>query len=194
MPLVPSTHPQFFLTVPAEPGRQQNVGSDPFKGQSSTVCLVDNGQPLASLPIGDLGKGEGTSWARHDFTIDKRVIYIPQADQVITIPFTNDQLLVSPFNLRNALRAADKSFLFVSSIPPQSCQRGRQLRYSIEVASSADDVTLELSAAPEGMKMTAEGKITWAVSEDLEEELVIVIISISTPDDSVFHTLRLQVK
>jgi hypothetical protein len=195
MPCLPSTHPDFYISVPAEPGRQQNLGHDPFKGAKANVLRTNDGKVMCELPIGRLGEGKGTSWAQHDLTIDKRVHYIHQADQVITIPFTNDRLLITRFSLAEALRESDTAFVYATSTPPRACTKGQLFEYQLRYASSSDEVDIELSAAPEGMKMSKEAKITWPVPETLDDNLVFVIFTLSTGDgQTVFHTLRLSVR
>ena len=80
-------------------------------------------------------------------------------------------------------------------VPPRNCTRGKKLEYQVAVESSADDVSLELSAAPKGMAMADSGKISWPVPSDWDDDVVFVIVTLTTGDSqTAFHTFRLDVR
>lgn len=195
MPCVPTTHPEFYLAIPAEPGRQHNVGRDPFKGKRATLYLADSNRPVGQIEIGDLGTGEGTSWSRHDFTIDKRVHLIAGANQVVSIPFSNDRLRVKRVSISEELKKNEIEYLYVNSTPATSVPSGKEFRYQLEIESSYSDIAFELSAAPEGMTMTEKGLITWQVPKDADPEVdVIITIEADAGEQVAFHTFRIKIE
>lgn len=43
------------------------------------------------------------------------------------------------------------------------------------------------------MKLSKEGKLSWDVPKDLKDDMVFIIVSVITAEDSIFHTLKLKV-
>ena len=198
LPAVPSLHPRFYVVIPTEPGAQINLGSEPFKGLLPAVRLIDSEQDLIQLPSLDLGAldvGGGTSWARHDFTLDKRVFYIPQANQLVTIPYTNDKLVIQRFNLQESLREKNIDYLFVSSTPPLWFEKGQAFRYQIQVESSKPGIQLELASGPEGMQVSEAGEVTWNVPPDYEgSDVSIIVMVLGADGQRTNHTFRVRSK
>ena len=62
-----------------------------------------------SLPVLDEMSGVGAEqWIKHDFTIDKRYHLIPQAKLLITIPLSNDRLVLRRIDLKVEVGKADE--------------------------------------------------------------------------------------
>lgn len=196
MPCVPSTHPRFYVSFPTEPGAQINLGTKPFAGRKASISVIDSDQPLADLPDLELGDNRGNaSWSANDFTIDKRVHFIMQANQLVTIPFTNDRLIVQPFNLRETLDKAGLEYFYISTMPGRQFVPGKTFRYAAAAESSKAGVQFELSSGPEGMKMSAAGDLVWDVPADFKPENASVLITAKLPDGKTMHqtfTLRAQ--
>jgi hypothetical protein len=188
---IPTTHPSYFVSLTGISFRGDREASADLSGG---IHLIPGGEQVCELKIPGLGESENESWTKDNFTIDKRVHYIVQANQILSIPFTNDRVVVTPFNLRSALSEAGVDYLFASSIPPRSCVRGKLLQYQLQVESSTDGVQLELSAAPDGMKLSQMGGITWDVPTDFADDVVFVIITMTSGDRTEFHTFRLDVE
>lgn len=193
-PCLPTTHPDLFLAVTAEPGRQQNLGIGQPADARAELYRLSTGKKIAGFSLGRLGAGEGTSWARHDFTIDKRIHYIVQADQVVVIPFSNDRLLVRPLKLTDALRETGSDYVLVTSLPPHSFHRGGQLQYRLQVETNLGDVSFELSAAPAGMTLSKDGQLRWQVPADFEDDTAVVIITLTAGKETEFHAFRMQME
>jgi hypothetical protein len=195
LPLIPSTHPRFYVAVPSEPGIQRNLGRDPFEGADATLHILGKESRIINLPPLQLGRSEGNpSWTRSDFSLDKRVHYIVAGKQIVTIPFSNDRIIVQPFDFEVELAKARIDYLFVTSVAPAGIYRGRQYRYQIEVATSVEAAPrFELASGPDGMEVSQDGLVTWDVPRDLREQSEAVILTISTPDgQSVYETFDLS--
>jgi len=179
LPTIPSAHPRFYISVPAEPGAQINLGRTPFDGKLGGVHTLGSESRLAALPALDLGQpADNNSWSADDFTLDKRVLFVPQASQIVSIPFTNDRIIVQKFDLREALEKADVDYLYVTSLAPRSFRKGETYRYALEVVSRAGGVNFDLSSGPAGMKISATGILEWAVPDDFREDRVHVIVTV----------------
>jgi hypothetical protein len=63
------------------------------------------------------------------------------------------------------------------------------------VKSKKGGIKCKLEAGPDGMQVTLDGKITWAVPANFAEPTPDVIITVSDlSGQEVFHTYRLTVK
>ena len=194
VPLVPSTHPKFYLGVPAEPGAQINLGSKPFEGVKPTLHTISSDGRLIDAPPLQLGTSkENASWSRGDFTLDKRVHYIIAANQLITVPFSNDKLVIQPFDCQKEMEKADLDYLYVTSIPPRSVQPNDHFQYALEVVTNGGSPKFELSSGPKGMSIDAQGVVHWKVPASLKEDNVSVIITITTADgQSIYETFSVK--
>jgi S1-C subfamily serine protease len=188
VPLVPSTHPRFYVGVPAEPGAQINLGGAPFEGVKPTLHTLGVEGRLVDLPDLQLGRAnDNYSWSANDFTLDKRVVFVAQADQLITIPYSNDRLIVQRFNMREAMEKAGIDYFYVTSIPPTTFTPGQTVRYAVQVAAKRGTPTFELSSAPEGMTLTPAGIIEWPVPATFGEDAVSVIVTVKGADGQVLY-------
>ncbi|WP_339685196.1 hypothetical protein [Gimesia maris] len=190
--VVPSTHANFYV-------------SHPMESNSVDIFLAESGEKIASTVVGPLGKlsdeisprGNAAQARKLDdlISLEKRVHYIYQADQIVTIPFSDDALRIVPFSLVENLDKAKEGYLFASSVSPQLCIRGSQLDYQLEFKSSSPSVTIELSAAPEGMQLSETGRLTWQVPETFEDNYVYVIITLYSEDQQMaFQVFQLFVQ
>jgi hypothetical protein len=84
-PMLPACHGTYFLSLP-------QLG----KKEAATIRTPDNDKPIATLTDLDLEVPREDA-ITHDFTFDKRVHLIPEAGVIITIPSSNDQLVVRYF-------------------------------------------------------------------------------------------------
>ncbi len=107
--MVPACHGDFYLSLPqaanvgvvlvvadnpaVPPGQRRRVG----KEGPPTLHALSKDMPIATLSDLDLPapKDEpGITWLKHDFTFDKHVHLIPDARLIITIPASNDRLVL----------------------------------------------------------------------------------------------------
>ncbi len=176
-----------FPTTLAEIGMHVELNSVSF-------FHVDSGTSIGKVDFSNLGEPKRQGWERHDFMSDKRYTCIAQAHQLVCIPYTNDKLIVVPCDIEKMISQQAKPFLFISSIAPTSVTKGKQLRYKIRTNAVKEKISYQLDAAPEGMKLSESGELTWDVPIDLSDDLVFVIISINYGNDSIFHTLKLTVR
>jgi hypothetical protein len=188
MPTIPSTHPRFYVAVPSEPGAQFNLGGEPFANRKPTLHTLGSDTRIADLPSLDLGKPvDNASWSADDFTLDKRVLFVPQANQLVSIPFTNDRLIVQRFDTREVLEKANVDYFYVTSVPPRLFRKGERYHYTVEVASRKGGVDYELSSGPPGMSLSKSGDLYWNVPGDFANERVSVIITVRSVDGQTLY-------
>lgn len=194
MPAVPSTHSRFYVSVPTEPGAQFNLGGEPFKGAKPTLHLIGRETRLCDLPDLELGRPtENYSWSANDFTIDKRVFFIPQANQLLSIPYSSDRLIVQKFDMKAVMEEKNIDYFFVNSTPPRTFEKGAHYQYTLEVMAKSGTPKFELSSGPEGMAISGAGVLSWQVPEDFADKEVNVIVTVQNSDgQTLLETFRIS--
>ncbi len=157
-------------------------------GFKATVRMLGDARPIVTLPKFDMALG-GENWVAHDFTTDKRFIFVPEAKAIVVIPTTNDRLQIHKFDMEASLEKAGIDFLFATSRPPVAIA-GKKFEYSIKVRSKKGGVKLKLDAAPDGMKL-ADGKLTWDVPADWAEPANVIVTISDASGQEIFHTFSL---
>jgi hypothetical protein len=129
-----------------------------------------------------------------DFTIDKRFHLVPAAHLLITIPASNDRLVLRRLDVDEALgRAGD--FLAVAALPALAATPGRKLEHQVVARSKKGGLTYAVANGPDGLGMAADGKITWLVPKEFSGKEVQAVVSVGDASDrEVFLTLKIYVK
>jgi len=147
---------------------------------------------LASDPI--FRASSGTSrWGNASLDRDKLLHFIPDAHLIITIPRSNDRLILQQFELLQALKDAKIDYLFVASAPVTSAEKNRSYSYQIQVESKRGSPKFFLENGPAGMKINQAGKLTWIAGPAQSDETVIVRISDASGQE-IFHTFKISVR
>jgi hypothetical protein len=181
-------------TVTAEPNEQ---------GQWPPVMLSILSTTDGSTVIDAMGLDEfprqRSEWDRIparfplSFPQDRRVTFVPQANAVITVPFSDAELVVHAFDLHKMLRAAGDTHLFVTSRPAAKVAVGRTLEYQIEVQSGAGGLTFTREAGPAQLTVSPTGLVRWPVrGADMGKQGVIIAIR-DAAGKEIFHTFDITV-
>ena len=181
LPSVPTSHPRFYITVPARPGIQVNLPSDLHKGVRAGFHEIGSESTLVELPDLELNnpKQDSDSWATHDFSVDKRAYLNMSLNRLVSIPFTNDSIIIQDFDFKKEISKSGVDFLVVSSLPAQTFDMGKTFRYQVVVESNKNKLKFELASGPEKMEISATGKLTWKVPENFKQDSVDVIIAVT---------------
>jgi hypothetical protein len=127
------------------------------------------------------------------FSYDKRIQFVPAANVLLTLPATNDRIVIRRIDVDAALKKSGVDYLFVSSIPVRRALKDTRYTYQISVRSKRKEVTLELDSGPTGMALSKAGLLTWDVPADGKDAAVIVSIRDST-GHRIFHSFTINVK
>jgi hypothetical protein len=189
---VPALQGHYYLRISGGDDPRVRIGGD--RKTSVSVHLAGDERPLAQLP--DLGfAGGNDAWIKHDFTFDKRIFFIPDAKLVVTIPSSNDRLLLTRFDVDEALEKSDVDYLFVTSRPPATAVRGRAFDYQLTVKSKKGGVKYKIESGPTGMAVSKSGRVTWEVPRDFADGQCDVVLTVSdSADQEAFHTFKLMVE
>ncbi len=125
---------------------------------------------------------------------DKRIHLLPDAKLLVTIPPTNDCLLLHRFDLDELLAHSGLDYLFVASHPPASVNRGTVFTYPIVVKSRKGGVTRKLEYGPKGMTLTPDGVLRWDVPADFPDAEADVLTTIGDASGrEAFQTFKLSI-
>ncbi len=112
-------------------------------------------------------------------TLDKRVYLNLSLNRLVSIPFTNDSVLLQHFDFLSELKNSELDYFFVSSNPVPTFSPGKTYSYQITVESNKKQVKYELASGPEKMQVSTTGKVTWNVPSKFKEQTVDVLVTIT---------------
>jgi len=187
LPCVPTSHPRFYVSIPADPRAQVNLGNDAFKGRLPGIHEISSEAPLLNLPdlqLNSQGSGNDGGWAKDDFSLDKRVYLNLALNRLVSVPLTNDSVILQQFDFNAELKKSDLDYFFVSSIPGRTFLPGKTYSYQITMESKKGKAKFELANGPDKMEVSSKGKITWKVPPNFKDETVDVIVSITDGDSA----------
>src|SRR5262249_18322460 len=134
-------------------------------------------------------------WDRQPFANDRRIHLIPEAKVLITIPSTNDKVVLHRLDVDRLLDKSGIDYLFVTSRPPAAARKGQVFTYQLAVKSKKGGVTCKLDSGPEGMTVSKAGLVRWAVPADFKDKEVDVIVTVGDrSEQEVFHTFKLVIR
>ncbi len=160
--LIPTPDPAFYLSVGGLPGAafDPNVRLSSAPGNVTvTVHSAGDGSPLLTVHgLGEMtASGMPEDWYRDDFTAEKRFHVVPAASLLVTIPPTNDRLVLRQLDVRQALAAKGRESLTIISLPTVTAKAGSQLMHRIEARSRQLPINYTLAQAPRASKWTRKG-------------------------------------
>jgi hypothetical protein len=187
---VPAVQGPFYFSLSQVP-KEGRPGHDTLR---FSVHLPGEKRPVASLPF--LASLDTLmNWGYGVPPFEQHVFLIPDAKLLVVLPDRNDRLVLHRFDLDELLAKADVDYLFVQSQPVTIAARGQPYAYQLAVKSKKGGLKYKLESGPEGMKVSAEGKLTWSVPKDFAEGDVDVLLTIADQTgQEIFHAFRLAVK
>jgi hypothetical protein len=169
---LPACHGPYYLTFQlARSPRDTNLGN------RLSLHLVGNEQPLCELDKELLANID--PWNRGDLTLDKRIHLIPAAKVLITLPKTNDRVVLHRFDPEEALENSGIDYLFVTSLPPSAARRGAIYRYQVSAKSRRGGLQYRLASGPQGMEVSNSGQVTWAVPTTFAKSETDVVLTVT---------------
>ncbi len=187
---LPAVHGDYYLSVQFEGDRFGRLGRDQAATIRTAIHLASDSRPLVSVPNLTLAHNN-EAWTGDSLTFDKRLLFVPQAKVIVTIPYTNDRIVLHRLDIDEALEKSGIDYLIVTSRPPTEMTPGATISYPIKVKSKQGGVTYNLDAGPKGMKLSADGKLTWKVPADVAGEETIVVTVKDKAGQEVFHTFKM---
>jgi hypothetical protein len=184
---LPAVQGHYYLQVDVN-----DQGPGPVQPTTLTLLLEGDSRPLLTIKDVDLSKIN--QWDREVFNADKRVHFLPAYKLLVTIPDSNDRLVLHRLDLEEALEKSGIDYLLVTSEPPASVKPGDTLEYQVTVKSKKGGVKYKLESGPKGMAVAKDGKLTWKVPADFADKEADVILSVGdATGQEVFHNFKVAV-
>lgn len=191
---LPSYHPMYFISAPMgtrrDTGDKQAPKTVGIYLTGSTQSLLQMSEEFSEMqsPNPDSRPQQAGS---DPMTPDKRYHFFPQLDLFLTIPPTNDKIVVRPLNVRKLLAEKGIDYLYVTSLAPLG-KVSTPYHYQLETASKAGGVKCSLQSGPSGLTVDASGAVAWNAPAQPVEETVIVALKDASGQEA-FHTFRIAV-
>ena len=186
MAVLPTEDARFFLALQGQDNRHNQV----------VVCTTADLRPIFTvkdvelMPQGATGAGWGLLP-----NLDARIRYLPSANVLLTLPPTDDRIVLHKFDLFQSLDQSGKNYLFILSVPKTRVRSGTVYTYSILARSRAGGLRFALDAGPEGMTVSGSGMVRWQVPTGLEGKPQRVLVSVrDAAGTNIFHTFELVVE
>jgi hypothetical protein len=167
------------------------------KPVTASVHLASDGSPLVTVYGLDEMAGNPTieDWFPDGVATDQRFHFVPAAKLLITIPPTNDRLVLRRIDLDQSFDKSRGDRLIVTSAPNLDVWAGENLVHRIVARSKKGGITYALARGPGGLKVISDGQITWTTPTAIRGEEVTVVITVGdNSGDELFHTLKIRVK
>jgi hypothetical protein len=190
-----STHGAGVWFVPAVQGKY-HLAYREVGGKQAELSIHLQGEKAELLRYRNLrGLDKLIEWVGgHVSPFEQHLFFIPQAGLLVFLPHTRDKLLLYKFDLDASLEASGIDYLVVTSAAPKSVKKGTAFEYQLDVKSKRKGVQYQLDSGPEGMKISAEGKVTWDVPANYDGEEVSVILTVrDASGQEVLHSFKLKV-
>jgi S1-C subfamily serine protease len=182
-----------YCIAPAEGGGTFYLNLDLNKGANTlTLNIVGDARHVGDLDV-EVPK-EINTWDREKLPNDLRFLFVPSAKLLAVLPRTNDKLLLYRVDVDQMLDKVVRDYLLTTSTPPATFAKGAAYAYQVVVKSKKGGVKYKLDAGPKGMKIADDGKISWDVPANFDEEETAVILSISDASgQEIFHSFKISV-
>jgi hypothetical protein len=191
---VPSSDPAYYLSV-----RGLSDNRSPNQPAGAVTVSVheanDGTRLLTARDLGEMsGMGNNEAWIPDDFTVEKRFHFVPAARLLVTIPPTNDQLVLRRLDIDKALDQLGVDALTVTTPSNLHAKVGRLLQHQIEARSKSGGIRYTLAKGPDGLTLSPTGKLTWTPPKPLSGDAIkaVVIVADSSGREH-FHTITIRV-
>jgi S1-C subfamily serine protease len=183
-PMFPSPDPVYCLSLRGGGSISIRLAAD-----NARLLNVTGLDEMLGLP------GTDRSLVSDRIGVEKRFHLVPAANLLVTIPTSNDRLVLRRLDIGESLARLPGEFLFVTSPPILAAKAGQPLRRRIVVQSRLGGVTWALDRGPKGLTLSTDGLVSWPVPRGLKgtEETATVTIG-DASGRRVVHKLTIHVE
>jgi S1-C subfamily serine protease len=157
-------------------------------GSQSPLLTVDRLVEMDTLfPIPGDSEGLGVALRRC-------VHWVPSAELLVTIPKENDRLVLRRLSDSRAAAKRSSGYIHVTSPRSLLVPTGKKLSHRIEVQSGQGKLRFTLNRGPEGLTLSPDGLVEWAVPARGSAFTETAVITIEDESgNSLFHRLDINV-
>jgi hypothetical protein len=200
---IPSYHPSYFLGIrfgenggvrkPRTSGSSRNGNNGP--AASVSIYATGDKRLLITLPnFDELSRGQQNGWRSEGLPFEKRIHFFPNANLILTVTDTRDELVLRRFVITDALDKAGIDYLFADSTPPRVAVKGQVYQYQPEIKSKRGGVKITLDSGPEGMVCDQSGRLQWHVPPSYKGDSASVIMSVKDASgQEIYHTFTITI-
>lgn len=124
---------------------------------------------------------------------DRRVVFIPAAKLLVTMPPDNDRLVLHKLNLPSD--PPKPGTLTISSVAPPVVSRGSTFTYTITAHPPGQSLTFTLEEGPPGLTVSSAGVVNWPVPATQPLALVPIRVRVrSATGTEAVHNFRLGIQ
>jgi len=174
--LFPSSHPMIYLSLLGRRAGEDQTQSQNTKG---IVRMIGAEASLASLPPTGLEPPD-TSGRYSGPNLDKRLHLDVEAGILVSIPFSDDKVLVQPFDLHAELKKTATDYLVATAPKKTMFEPGVIYQNKIQVETNRPNIGYRLLSGPKGMEISPTGVLVWKVPGLYQPNIVDVILSITS--------------
>jgi hypothetical protein len=188
---VPAVSGPFYLVLSSK----SRFGFSLARGEKPEVALHMQGDARVLAKLTGLDLPDGINpWGRERVTIDQRLLFCPDHKVIVTVPSTDDRVVLYSFDVDQAMQKAGIDYLYVASHPPLQAEPGQTWSYEMAVRSRKGAVKVKLGSGPGGMTTTEDGKVTWAIPASFEAKEVNVVLNVTDASgQEVLHSFKVRV-
>jgi hypothetical protein len=194
-PTVSSSDPSYYLSIAGLGGNRPR--NNPTEAITAAVHLAGDGMRLLTVRQLDEMGGDGSNESpnQDDFTLEKRFHLVPAANLMITVPFTNDRLVLRRLDIGKALDQLGGNYLIVTTSSSLYAGAGKMLAHQIEARGKAGGIRYALTQGPDDMTVSPEGKLNWLAPKGAADGDVVtaVVVVADSSGQERFHTLRIRI-
>ena len=192
----PAVRGSYFLGLVSGPGYATSSWSSQTRGAARlSLFILGHDQPLLTLDPIDVGLGSTPNSSFAAFTADKMYHLIPEAELLILVPPARNRLILKHLGIKAALDNSGVDYLFVTSFPPPSVEKGSVYRYKPATMSRQGGVKYNLASSPEGMRLMEGAEIVWPVPQGFKDSTASVILQVGDKSGrEIHHTFTIRVK
>jgi len=196
---VPTLDAAYYLSINWLSGNTApNAGGGTVSARV-TASVHAAGDGIRVLTVRDLDEMNGArnneSFIQDDFTVEKRFHFVPAANLLVTIPFTNDRLVLRRLDVRKALDQLGGDYLVVTTASNLYATAGKTFNHQIEALSKAGGIRYTVAQGPDGLTVSPTGKVTWLEAKSpASGDVVTAVVTVADSTGTErFHTLRIHV-
>jgi hypothetical protein len=154
---------EFFFGASAQPGT---------KTFSAVVYHAQTQKPILAVPIEELKAASPAS------SINRNVWLFAGCGRIVVLPPGEPKLVIHPADISGEA-GNRRGLVCFTSIPPRVVRAGQTLHYQLQTVSARDDkLTFNVDHGPQGMQVSAEGEVSWAIPATAKGSSAEVVISV----------------
>jgi len=156
------------------------------------IFQAGDNEPLATYGLSNAPLVDREEQQKWILPIDQRVMLVPAAKQLVLFDKDKSELRLHPLDVDELLRKANRSYFAITSTPPPALA-GQRYQYQLIIKSNAPASKFKLLAAPPGMEISADGKISWEVPANVAGYTDVIVSLDNGTGKEIFHDFRVIV-